>query len=163
MWTAGLGTCYRYPHSRMGNLCVGNTGQNSSISPLGPKHQGLHPAWAWGANSSVIFPIHLSPAYEPVQAGPQSLWEEEKGLYTFTALRDPQGPLKLLLLLVEKKTLCIFFIQQEKKCKRANNSGRWVEVLADSYFTEQFKIIYNIRKQWPSPIFIYFVINWGQF
>lgn len=44
------------------------------------------------------------------------------------------------------------FMQQEKKCERTNDSRRWTEILGDSYFTEQFKIIDNIRKLYLFPL-----------
>lgn len=68
-----------------------------------------------------------------------------EGLSTFHWPQGSLGTTKITATLSRKK-LYAFFIQQEKNCKRTNDSRRWVEVPADSYFTEQFKIIYNIRK-----------------
>lgn len=155
MGTAGLGGGCRFLHSR-----IGNRKRRGSVPPLGPKHQGLHPSlrckikWNIASTAFTCMWTHTG-------CSPESVGRGTGGLYTF---HWPQGSLRTteITATLSRKKLYAFFLQQ-KKCKRTNYLRRWVEVLADSYFTEEFKIIYNIRKPWPSSVFIFFAITEDNF
>lgn len=139
---------HRFPPTPGWGTRVWGSQEQERLHPflfLAPSTGGLHPSLSLRCKIHCII-ANTAFTYVWTSAGctPESGGRGE-GLSTFHWPQGSLGTTKITATLSRKK-LYAFFIQQEKNCKRTNDSRRWVEVPADSYFTEQFKIIYNIRK-----------------
>lgn len=55
--------------------------------------------------------------------GPRACGKKKKDFTPSTGLRDPQGPLKLLLLLVEKKIYAFFLYNRRRNVKGQITQG----------------------------------------